>query len=56
MPRPTGDGNDEYEDYDGVAATFPSPSGDTSFYLFFGTLGTKKHKMQNVITCGSNSR
>jgi len=55
--RPNGDHNDDdyYEDDVGVDKTSSSPSAYTSFCLVSGTLGTKKNKIQCVITCGSNS-
>ena len=57
MLRPTGEHNDDdyYEDDGGVDKTSSSPSAYTSFCLVSGTLGTKKNKIQRLITCDSNS-
>jgi len=53
----TGNHNDEdyNEDDVGVDKMSSFPSACTSFCLVFGTLGTKKNKIQCVITCASNS-
>jgi hypothetical protein len=53
---PTGDHDDDYHEDDvGVDKMPSSPSAYTSFCLVSGNLGTKKNKIQCVITCGSNS-